>query len=377
MSSIYKKVSLLTVLAKSLRDYEKEPSKIISKVVNDHDLLQANADKGKSLIVGLENSMTHNHAKISGRQYMLDVVDINYKVLEKTIRDRLTNLQKVIKDIGVEIESADENYVKSNLDARMTYLATNPETTNYFIKRLERDFLTKLTNYNYGLTINIDMNKFFIIMRKALQVVKEVEQEKLESLNNNSTNMTKTILTLISKESGLEINEGLLSQALDQLKAVDDLQDLKLNNPYEKIGNIIKEIALQCPELETETLNVKTAAFDLKSFIRDSYNILKNNYNVIANLVNQYSNTAVTHLDENIKKIIDAHKAYAEMTMDEVEYEDTILRSILAIIKLVNIDQVIQKEAIEIINKYYNNVIIFIAIQNLYLDMSTYGLQEG
>lgn len=377
MENLYKKVTLIILLAKSFKEYRNEPIKILNRIVNDSkNELGADIKVGTNIVTGMNNAMTKDLAINKGKKYILELLLKNTNELKDSLIKDLLDIDKFVKYLKDDITSSREAYLQTKPQLRINNVYTSEEKSKYFLLRLERDFINKLSGYNIGLNINIDMNKLMIIIRKALSEICNFDNGVLDVLEENYRDYKTLILNKgLAKSSFLE--ESVITSQLEFLKmSKNGLEDIPVET-YKKIGDIIKDIALSCPELETEKIVIDDCIKTLDAFLEKTYNSIIDTYSKIAAFRDLQKTNLIEEIPNVIKDIEETFEKFLSYNISDYEYENIITSNLYSLSSIIVTDRNIRMEVYKVIQSFADQINKFIAIQNLYVYMSTYTVDNN
>lgn len=369
---IYKKINLCILYAQALKTYDEDPVKFLNKIVNDSkNELEADLNLGNNIITGLNNPMTKDIAIEKGKVYALDLLKKNTDSLMHLIANEFKELNTYITEVKTDLDSAEKVFVNSNSLVKMNLIFKDKEKSNYFINILDRDFINKLASYNNGLNININLNKLLIILRKGLSNVNSFDVSKLSELHKHTSNMIEFTK---AKENDLHnmVDADFLKTQLDELLKGSNLKIVDLKQDYKKVGDIIKEIALNCPELETVQIDIEATLKELHEFIMLSNQKLRSYFNLVTDFISIHSTTTLETAPKFTENIKTLYSDYVEHKLTDSDYENKLLNNILILVNMVNLDRIVRKESYGFIQGFKDLVCVYLAIQSLYLNMGTY-----
>lgn len=374
---LIKNLKLVLLLSNDFKNYINDPLKIISGIANDSkNTIGADLVEAQNIVTGLNNIMTRDHATILGRKFLLKCIITLLRRIEQEIKDINTDMFNVYSKIKSEMEATNELYINMNTGPKLSKVYSgmgSEERIEYFINRLERDFIKKLNHVGVGFNLAINLNKLILILRTGFKDIKASSKYDKDALLKDLLEITESIKTINSNES-IEISN---KEVLELIESLNTVKRYELsNNSYKLIGNLLKELALKCQELETMKLRLDTAIPETDTDLKDLLDYLNIEFDKITVFTTNYYKNTLENIPNAIENIENVFNKFENNSIGFKEYENSINRYIKMLTDLIKIDTFTHYQGIDYLNEFKTKLNNYNLLLNLFSNMLTYRVEE-
>lgn len=374
---LIKNLKLVLLLSNDFKNYINDPLKIISGIANDSkNTIGADLVEAQNIVTGLNNIMTRDHATILGRKFLLKCIITLLRRIEQEIKDINTDMFNVYSKIKSEMEATNELYINMNTGPKLSKVYSgmgSEERIEYFINRLERDFIKKLNHVGVGFNLAINLNKLILILRTGFKDIKASSKYDKDILLKDLLEITESIKTINSNES-IEIGN---KEVLELIESLNTVKRYELsNNSYKLIGNLLKELALKCQELETMKLRLDTAIPETDTDLKDLLDYLNIEFDKITVFTTNYYKNTLENIPNAIENIENVFNKFENNSIGFKEYENNINRYIKMLTDLIKIDTFTHYQGIDYLNEFKTKLNNYNLLLNLFSNMLTYRVEE-
>lgn len=376
MKTIIQKIKYLIELVGTLKVYGEDPNKVLkdllsSPLVKDNIL---DENKVRNILTGLTSEVTHAYAVSTGRKLVADTMLELLANINKSFAERYTTISKYGNVLDTALRPIDEVLTSDAMVTRWASINGSKLYQDYFMERLDRDFLTTINSSNWGVDFVLTMEKLVIIYK--YYIVRSLEDTLVSKLDA-ANEAVRSIADMATNLSDLQV--VVSSEVIERASLPKNPLEFKCTVPIysqQEIGKLIKELAVDTPNIDqTNDILVLPSLELIQKDLDKVYQKLEADVNVVKNVL---ETGYPVYLKEILEKIYTAFSSTVNefigfKTTDE-NYDSKLTNLTNLLIKLVDIDNTVTEVAIEVSDSMSTKVARYLSLFQLYNMLMAYSM---